>query len=215
MEMIAEDENTKRWNEYFIPGTDVLKNKLGIVNKEELKQKETEITFYKLLQLQDDPISLDFDIGHLKAIHRFLFEDIYSFAGEYRTVYMAKNNSYFAAVDEIEFKLENIFEVMDNNIEKVRSKYDFACFLADVYVALLNVHPFREGNGRTIREFIREYANSFSRKLPFGEVNFMWSKVDGEAVNSIIDKAVAFHSVIELQFLNALEDVMPERGQKK
>ena len=213
--MITEDENTKRWNEYFIPGTDVLKNKLGIINKEELKQKETEITFYKLLQLQNDPISLNFDIDHLKAIHRFLFEDIYPFAGEYRTVYMEKNNSYFAVVDEIEYKLKNIFEVMNVNIGKVRSKYDFACFLADIYVALLNVHPFREGNGRTIREFIREYANSFSKNLPFGEVNFSWSKVDGEAVNSIIDKAVAFHSIIELEFLKALEDVTSEKQKKK
>ena len=205
--MISEEENEKRWNDYFIPGTNVLKNKLGIVDKEELQKKETEITFYKLLQLQVEPIQMNFDIEHLKAIHFYLFCDIYPFAGEYRTVYMEKNHSYFAAVDDIDFKLKSIFEIMNQEIKKVYSKYDFACFLAEFYVMLLNVHPFREGNGRTIREFIREYANEKSKSLLFGEVNFSWANVDKDAINSVVDKSLAFRSIIELEFLKALESL--------
>lgn len=120
---------------------------------------------------------------------------------------MQKNHSYFAAVDEIEFKLQSILEIMNREVYQTRSKYDFACFLAEFYVMLLNVHPFREGNGRTIREFIREFADSKSRELPFGAIRFSWSNVDGEAINSVIDKSLAFRSIIELEFLKALESV--------
>ncbi len=205
--MISDEENTRRWNDYFIPGTNVLKNYLGIVDKEKLTEKETEITFYKLMQLQLNPIDMGFGVEHLKKIHSYLFEDIYPFAGKYRDVYMEKNNSYFAAVDEIEFKLQSIFEIMNKEVYQVKSEYDFACFLAEFYVMLLHVHPFREGNGRVTREFIREFADSKSKELPFGEVRFSWSNVDGEAINSIIDKSLAFRSIIELEFLKALESV--------
>ena len=75
------DEIVARWNSYFIPGTNVLKNKLGITNNEELKQAEADITFTKLAELYDNPIEGNFDSEHLKAIHRYLFKDIYSFAG--------------------------------------------------------------------------------------------------------------------------------------
>lgn len=209
--MVSDEENTKRWNDYFIPGTNVLKNKLGIVDKDDLLKKETEITFYKLLQLQADPIQLNFDVEHLKAIHFYLFGDIYPFAGKYRTVYMEKNHSYFASVEDIDFKLKAIFETMDQEFSNIYSKYDFACFLAEFYVMLLNVHPFREGNGRTIREFIREYANEKSKQLPFGEVNFSWANVDSDAINSVVDKSMAFRSIIELEFMKAMENVSVDK----
>lgn len=96
---------------------------------------------------------------------------------------------------------------MEESIKNVRSEYSFACFLAEYYAVLLNIHPFREGNGRTIREFIREYANAKSKELPFGEINFSWSNVDGEAIQSIIDKSLVFRSIIENEFLKALEKV--------
>ena len=97
------NDNDLKWEEYLISGTNVLKNKFNIVEREELIKKEIEITFEKLLELQLSPICMNFDEEHLKAIHKYLFEDIYYFAGEYRNVYMGKNNSYFASVDEIPF----------------------------------------------------------------------------------------------------------------
>lgn len=205
--MFSEELNTKNWNDYLIDGTDVLKNKLGILDNETLTKKETEITFQRLTDLYVEPICMNFNEKHLKAIHYYLFDDIYYFAGKYRNVYMEKNNSYFAPVDQIELRLEEIFRFMNDEVKNVSSKYHFACFLADCYAQLLNVHPFREGNGRTIREFIREFANEKSKDLPFGEIDFSWSNISGEAINSIINKSVAFRSVIELEFLKALESV--------
>ncbi len=70
---MSDEENTKKWNEYFIPGTNVLKNKLGITSKEELERKEIEITFEKLVELYQHPIDMDFNTAHLRAIHYYLF----------------------------------------------------------------------------------------------------------------------------------------------
>ena len=209
---MSDEENTKRWNQYFIPGTNVLKNKLGITNKEELTKKETEITFEKLVELYQHPIDMDFGVEHLRAIHYYLFSDIYPFAGQNRTVYMGKNNSYFSPVEEIDYRLDYTFKLMREELKSVNSKFDFAAFLATYYVELLNIHPFREGNGRTIREFIREYANAKSKELPIDEVNFSWANVDKDAINEVIDKGRAFKSIIELEFMKALEPVSLDKS---
>lgn len=208
---MTREENDRNWDSYFIPGTNVLKNNLGIVDYNLLRQKEVEISAHKLIELYLQPIDKGFGIEHLKAIHCYLFEDIYPFAGKYRTVYMEKNRSYFAPVEEIEMRLQVAFQFMEESIKDVRTKYSFACFLAEFYAILLNIHPFREGNGRAIREFIREYAIEKSKELPFGEINFSWSNVDGEAIQSIIDKSLVFRSVIENEFLKALEPVRKDR----
>ena len=106
-------ENDINWNNYFIEGTNTLKNKLGIVNREELLEKEIEISSRKLFDLYMEPINMNFDKEHLKAIHYHLFGDIYPFAGEYRNVYMQKNNSYFASVEDIDRRLDEIFMYMN------------------------------------------------------------------------------------------------------
>lgn len=201
------EENDINWANYFIEGTNVLKNNLGIVDYDELKQKEAEITAKKLFELYVNPIDLDFDVEHLKAIHNYLFSDVYPFAGEYRNVYMEKNNSYFSPVEEIDIRLKETFKYMNEQLKDVRDKYSFACFLAEFYALLLHIHPFREGNGRAIREFIREYANEKSKNFAFGNFNFCWNNVDGDLIYSVIDKSLAFRSIIELEFLKALEPV--------
>ena len=209
------EENNIYWENYFIEGTNVLKNNLGISNRDELLKKEVEITAQKLFQLYMEPIDLGFGIEHLKAIHTYLFEDIYPFAGEYRNVYMEKNNSYFTPVDDIDDRLREIFDMMDSELPKVGSMYSFACFLAEYYVLLLNVHPFREGNGRSIREFIREYANEKSKILSIGPINFSWSNVDGDVINSIINKSLAYRSIIENEFFKALQPIDENRNLRK
>ena len=73
-------ETYKEWEDYFIDGTDVLKNKLGITEKEELKEKETEITLRKLVELYERPIEGNFDKEHYCNLHKYLFGDIYDFA---------------------------------------------------------------------------------------------------------------------------------------
>lgn len=149
----------KRNSVYCYKGTDILVNKLDIKNKELLKEYERQIVAIKLLELEKQPIDNSFDIKHFSNIHTFLFEDIYEFAGCFRNEDIAKDNFKFARWEYIEDELINLLEKLKKeNYLKGLDKKTIANKLA-YYIAELNVlHPFREGNGRTIREFIRQLA---------------------------------------------------------
>lgn len=82
--MTRDEIDLINWNNYLISGTNVLKNKLGITNEEELKEKEKSIVKRKLAYLYLQPMKGNFDIEHLQKIHKFIFNDIYAFAGELR-----------------------------------------------------------------------------------------------------------------------------------
>lgn len=84
------DIDKEKWDSYFIDNTNILKNKLDIVDKEKLSLAEKEITLKQLAFLELFPIEGNFDSNHLRAIHKFLFSSIYPFAGEYRTCSLAK-----------------------------------------------------------------------------------------------------------------------------
>ena len=155
MRDIYETYNSK----YCYPGTTVLKNKLNIMNIEKLQTYEAKITAAKSLGLRKKGITGDFDVKHIKQIHKYLFEDIYPFAGEFRTENIAKGEFRFAQSEYIEPELENLLNKLkkENYLEGLDKK-ELAIKLA-YYLAELNVlHPFREGNGRTNREFIRQLA---------------------------------------------------------
>ena len=149
----------KRDSVYCYKGTDVLVNKLEIKDKELLKEYERRVVSIKLLELEKQPINNSFDIKHFSDIHRFLFEDVYEFAGCFRNEDIAKDNFKFARWEYIEDELARLLEKLKNeNYLKDLDKKTLANRLA-YYTAELNVlHPFREGNGRTIREFIRQLA---------------------------------------------------------
>lgn len=192
------------WEDYFYPGTNVLKNNLGIMDASLLRKKEIEFTFARQVELIETPIEGNFDAEHLKNIHYYLFQDVYPFAGEYRIVNIEKNHYGFADYLLISQKIDKELLLMHQDNQTISSKYEFACHLARYYVELLAIHPFREGNGRSIREFIREYAIEQSKKYSFGPCDFLWSNVDTNTINETIQFSLAYRSFIELQFLKAL-----------
>ena len=89
----------------------------------------------------------------------------------------------------------------DQNITNVNSKYEYAVFLAGYYTDLIAIHPFREGNGRTTREFLREFVNAKNQKF---ELDF--SKVDNEKMLSGIRNSFFSKSELEMEFYKALVD---------
>src|SRR4030088_2390434 len=95
---------------YVYPGTTVLKNIPGIRNQEILDRFEADRVAQRSLELIECPLSGLFDIDHLQGIHRYLFQDVYEWAGEFRTVDIAKGNSYFAHVPCVESTLKDLFE---------------------------------------------------------------------------------------------------------
>ena len=157
-------------NKYCYPDSEVLKNKLNITDKNELFEAEKELTAIRLKELQDKPIKGNFDFKHLKAIHKYIFQDIYDWAGEIRTVDIAKGNM-FCKVQFIHIQAEEIFKKI--NLQSLESiNYDeFISKIAYYFSEINALHPFREGNGRTQREFIRELALKCGYKIDFSKIS--------------------------------------------
>lgn len=156
---MGKDLYEKQNSNYCYKNSNVLINKLDIHNEKVLQKFEAKITAAKLLALRKKGIIGNFDTQHLIDIHTYLFEDIYPFAGKFRNENIAKGVFRFAEFEYIEPELERLLnELKSENYLEGLSKKDLTQRLA-YYLSELNVlHPFREGNGRTIREFIRELA---------------------------------------------------------
>lgn len=137
----------------------VMKNKLGITDAFKLEAIERDMSAIRAKQLAVSPIVGSFDLAHLQAIHRTLFGDIYDWAGEIRRVDISKGNTRFANFAFIESAASKLSQ-------KLQSEH-FLCQLspcifsekAAYYLGEWNViHPFREGTGRTLREFFNQLA---------------------------------------------------------
>ena len=190
------------WDEYFIEGTNVLKNKLGITNKEELSKNEKIITLKKLAYLEMFPIEGKFDSDHLRKIHYFLFNDIYYFAGEYRKCEMARFRE-FVNPDEIEVRLKNELDKMNKEVKNILSIDGYSYFLAEEYYELMVIHPFREGNGRSVREFLREFVLSKKEQLPFN-VELDFTKINPDEFLIAVKDKYLYPSLLQMLFKNAL-----------
>ena len=144
-----------------------LENKLGITNSAELAREEERISKKKAVELFESG-ALDKLVpgrfASLQAIHKALFEDIYDFAGELRTLNLAKGNFRFAPLMYLEAALGNIDKMPQSAFDEIIEKY----------VEMNIAHPFREGNGRSTRLWLDQML-----KAGIGQV-VDWSKVDKE-----------------------------------
>jgi cell filamentation protein len=158
---------------YCYPGTDVLRNKQGITDEIILTNAEREITSLRLLMIRDMQVMGQFDLAHLCKIHRFIFSDIYDWAGELRRgEFLAKGNSIFCRGQYLEENAKNTFsKLLHENYLRNLKKEQFIERLA-FYMGEVNaLHPFREGNGRTAREFFRQLSLNTDVILDFGSVD--------------------------------------------
>lgn len=183
---------------YCYKGTNVLINLLNIRDNKTLQMAESRIVATKLFELRKNEMIGNFDVEHFIKIHKFLFEDIYPFAGKFRTENIAKGYFSFAEWEYIDTELRKLLEKLHkSNLLKNDTRVVLVKDLA-YYLAELNVlHPFREGNGRTIREFIRElaYKNGYLldlQKVEPSEVYdaFLKSVIDTNDLENVIDKCL-------------------------
>lgn len=141
---------------YCYRDTDVLRNKLNLRDRATLALVERDLVSARQNQLLLTPISGKFSPAHLCRIHRYLFGDIYPFAGRYRYEDIAKGATRFLSYREIPGKLAFLLHELQTEQYLVGSELDALAKRASFYFAELNyIHPFREGNGRAIREFMR------------------------------------------------------------
>lgn len=144
-----------------------LENKLGLTSSAGLAREEERISKKKAVELFETGLLDTLPAGKfvtLQAIHKYLFEDVYDFAGEIRTVNMAKGNFRFAPLMYLQAALENIDKMPQSNFDEIVEKY----------VEMNIAHPFREGNGRSIRIWLDHILKNEIDKV------VDWSKVDKE-----------------------------------
>ena len=157
---------------YCYPDSNVLKNKLNIRDNKLLKTAEEEITLIKQMELLKNPIKGNFSKAHLMNIHKFIFEDIYSFAGKIRREQISKADTMFYPPNLIDRELDKVFaKIKEKNMLKETDEEKVFDNLAYVMAELNIIHPFREGNGRSIREFIRLMAKRMGYDLNWGNVD--------------------------------------------
>lgn len=155
--------------EYCYPDSNVLRNKLNILDSDALAVAEREITSIRLAVAKAQPIRGQFDLKHLQKIHRFVFGDIYSWAGKLRHVNISKGNQFCLAIN-LDTYGENLFRKLKQEHYLIDSGLDAPHRLA-WYLSEINVlHPFREGNGRVQRLFIEYLANVAGWRVDFSVV---------------------------------------------
>ena len=157
---------------YCIPGTAVLKNKAGITNQDLLDEYEGDFTAIRLLELAQNPVEGAFDLAHLCRIHAHLFQDVYDWAGEVRTVDIIRGDSRFCNVRQIQSYSSTVFRALavENCLVNLQPKV-FSNRLAHYLSEINAIHPFREGNGRVQRLFISQLADKAGYSLDYSALD--------------------------------------------
>src|SRR5581483_9143119 len=160
---------------YIDPNSGILRNKFGLTDQESLDHAEANAVSARSILLQLNPLKGNFNSTHLKAIHSYLFQDVYEWAGQLRTVPLAKADYIYGASvtrftppDLIEKELTRIFqELAIDRFFAGLPRREFARKMAILFSEINRIHPFREGNGRAQRQFIRQLAGNLGHKLHF------------------------------------------------
>lgn len=175
---------------YCYPGTSILINNYDIKDKEKLLELENAIVTYKLAKIicDEQPFSKNLSIDHYFNIHKYLFEDIYPFAGKIREEMTNKKNTEIKGEEGIRIYCapKHIYECLNERLtlmkkeaRNIYTREGLINFLAKNYLELYYIHPFREGNSRTLREFMREYVEIINEKLiRFGNFKIDYSKLN-------------------------------------
>jgi len=145
---------------YVYPETNVLKHLRDIRDLARLSKFETDMSQRRVAELEHRALRGKFGIAHLQAIHRYIFQDVYAWAGEQRTVAIARPGQfYFALSQQIRPCLLRTFADLQAERHLKGAAAQEFCHRATHYMGELNaIHPLRDGNGRTQREFIRQLA---------------------------------------------------------
>lgn len=197
------DEELLNYKSPYILNNDekLLANKLEIQDAKELEKAERMITNYKLSKLYLNPGTQTFDVQHYLYIHKFLFEDIYLFAGEIRTEEIQKRIPFCLSqyiIPELKKTLENALR----KSKKIQTREELLNFLVELYADLDIIHPFREVNGRTEREFIRQFIDFICLENNLESYYLDYNAIENrEMFVDAVVKADAFLDYNELRYL--------------
>lgn len=225
-------ERFDSWESYFYPetydariGQGVMRNLLGWRDRDALSGYEYRMTGVRQRQLvaQPDLVAHTFDAAHVRAIHRYLFQDVYEWAGQYRTVNMSKGfGRGFGDVDtgEVDRYLADVRRLVERTPWAGLNRQEFGEQAATVFAYLNQAHPFREGNGRTSKVFMEHVSQLSGYTLDFDRVTPVeWNKAsefsrpDLDSYEPVPDSLVPVfqHLAVERAVAGAhpAEDVVP------
>ena len=175
-----------------------LENKFGIKNSAELARKEERISKKKAVELFENGMLENLEAGKFQTlceIHKYLFDDIYDFAGKIRTVNLSKGNFRFAPLMYLETAIKNVDKMPQNTFDEIVEKY----------VEMNIVHPFREGNGRSMRIWL-----DMMLKKQIGQV-VDWSKIEKEDYLMAMERSPIKDIEIKYILKAALTDQINDR----
>lgn len=175
-----------------------IENKLGITDSTELARTEERISKTKALELFEKGLLDTFEVGTFKGlaqIHRYLFEDIYDFAGQIRTVNIAKGGFRFAPVLYLDSALQNISHMPQSTFDEIIEKY----------VEMNVAHPFREGNGRSTRIWLDVILKKELKQV------IDWSRVNKDDYLLAMERSPIKDLEIKVLLKNALTDKVNDR----
>jgi cell filamentation protein len=190
---------------YVYPGTNVLRNLRDIRGADQLNEFEAIATTRRMVELEHEPIQGRFDTRHLQAIHQHIFQDVYEWAGDFRTVSISKSGDPFAFPQHIASSLDKTCEELKREWHLAGSDLERFASRGAYYLGEINaIHPFRDGNGRTQREFIRELG------LRSG-LTIDWRQVSREERIEASRRSLRIDSAELEQLLRAALDNEPNR----
>lgn len=165
-----------RWEGYLDPQTGILRNLLGATTAVELRVAEDDLVEARALELLEHPVPQTFDLAHMQALHRHLFQDVYPWAGQLRTVDMSGGDGpSFLPHDQVPELIEHVAGVLrDADWMRSMSLGQVKESLPLLYNIVNTAHPFREGNGRTQRQFFHDLTEQAGLRID-------WTRVQGRA----------------------------------
>jgi cell filamentation protein len=159
---------------YVYPGTGILRNNLEIRDPRKLSRAEADIVSAEIAELADQPLPRSYDLAHWQAFHRRIFGKLYPWAGELRTVQIAKPNAFYARPEHIAGYAQGIFAELANERHlKGLDRDAFLERLTHYHAEMYAVHPFREGNTRSLRAFLGQLAHEAGHHIA-------WEHLDHE-----------------------------------
>ncbi len=157
---------------YVYPGSNVLKNKFGITDYKSWKEFEGIASLTRIVELRENSKFKVFDFDTLCKIHQYLFQDVYEWAGKPRTIAISKGNTLFCPPEYIISYANELFEDLKlHNYYHNYTNSQLVPALGQLFCDINMLHPFREGNGRTQREFFYHFAKSLSYELDLAIVD--------------------------------------------
>ncbi|HEY0811823.1 MAG TPA: Fic family protein [Pseudonocardia sp.] len=186
------------WDPYLDLASGVLHNRLNITDPAGFRHAEADFTGVRIAQLIREPIPGSYDLAHLQAVHRHIFQDLYAWAGELRTVSIGRG-ALFSLPEHIRADADELFSWLARSDHlRGRSRAEFVEGLAELHSDLNALHPFRDGNGRTQRAFLGQLARDAGHPIRWvgldAEENTVASKAaqegENEALRAMLDRLV-------------------------